>query len=43
MKHTEHQNLPVNKWPSELNRQFSKEEIELANNYFKVFIILSHC
>jgi hypothetical protein len=28
-------NSPVNKWTSELNRQFSKEEVQMVNKYMK--------
>jgi hypothetical protein len=28
-------NNPLNKWENELNRQFSKEEVGMANKYMK--------
>jgi hypothetical protein len=28
-----HQKHPINKWPCELNRQFSKEEAQMAKKY----------
>jgi hypothetical protein len=26
---------PINKWANELNKQFSKEEVQMANKYTK--------
>lgn len=35
-------NDPLEKWVVGLNREFSKENIEMAKKYLKVFIILSN-
>jgi hypothetical protein len=29
-------NIPMKKWAYELNREFSKEEVQLANKYMKM-------
>jgi hypothetical protein len=28
-------NIPMKKWPHELNKEFSKEEVQIANKYMK--------
>jgi hypothetical protein len=35
-------NEPIKKWAAELNRTFSKEEIQMVKTYEKMFTISSH-
>jgi hypothetical protein len=35
-------NEPIKKWASELNRTFSKEEIQMAKKHEKMLTISSH-
>jgi hypothetical protein len=35
-------NEPINKWTTELNSTFSKEEIQMAKKHEKMLIIFSH-